>query len=391
MSKRFPLRFLPAFFAFLAGFAVLGTARADSPEFARGVAAFQAGDYGQARTLLSTARDREPNDPLTNLWLGLAVYASGGGFDGAEQWRKSTGNPRYEPIADFFRGLQNWRAGWVNDARASFNDALVNVTDGQAVDFAPARNALANLAAGQSVPPIAQWPQLAGLPESADGAAPVNGGAKGATTAPRQPPARPATPPADAPVPVIAGYVPWESFGAHRVGDRVLFRVADAEWRDGVIREIGSGGAFANKYLIVDDRTGSTNYTFHTDVAGSTRAPFWTGFFIGTWALGSGMAVTERIDGGNVRNEYLYVGPSGSLEVRADGTYVWLNEKRERRTGRWEAAASTPGLIIRNGERDRDYEFYSITSGETIGIMKEHHARLRTPGIMTTLARRKLP
>lgn len=390
MPKHFPLRFPPAFLVLLASVAMLVAARADSL-FTQGVAAFRAGDYGQARALLSTARDREPNDPLTNLWLGLAIYASSGTFGGAEQWRKSTGNPRYEPIADLFRGLQNWRAGYVNDARASFNDALVNVTDGQAVDFAPARTALANLAAGQSAPPIAQWPQLAGLPESAAGTAPINTAAPVATTAPQPPPARPAAPPPDAPVPVTAGYVPWESFGAHRVGDRVLFRVADAEWRNGVVREIGAGGAFANKYLIVDDRTGSTNYYFHTDVTGPTRAPFWTGFFIGTWALGSGMAVTERIDGDNVRNEYLYVGPSGSLEVKADGTYVWLNEKRERRTGRWEAAASTPGLIIRNGERDRDYEFYSITSSETIDVMKEHHARLRTPGVMTTLARRKLP
>lgn len=376
--------------------------------FELGVEAFEAGNYAVAKARFSEARDAAPDNVLNQLWLGLATHATGSLFDGADEWRTATGDARFEPMAEFFRGLTYWKAGYRNDAQLYFNETMLNIRDGSAVDYPPAKTALADLAAGKAVPAFATWPKLAGLPTKANTPAPA------APTTPTTPPIPAPLPPAQPavgqmpapttpPVPVqpavpvaqparrVADYTRWEPAGTHAVGAHVLFRVANAEWRPGTILEVGTQGTFRDKYLVRDERTGSTNYYYYTDVAGLERRDFWTGFFIGTWDLGSGMAVNERTHGTERRDEYLYVASSERLEVKADGSYVWTTAEGKRIRGRWQAQPANPGIVILKGDRDRDYTFYTITDAESVGVMKEHHARLATPGVMTTLARRRIP
>ncbi len=365
-------------------------ARAGSLE--DGARAFAARDFDRAREIFSTELARSPGDVLTSLWLGLAVHATGGPFAGADEWRVATGNPRYEPMAKFFRGLSNWQAGYANDARAYFNDAQVNVTDGKPVNYPPARKALADLAAGRPVPAVETWPALAGLPASH---APVAPAAQPAPTAP----VAPAIPRvvAQAPVPPrvvapVGGYRQWEAAGIHRVGDRVLFRAINGEWRAGIVEEVGTAGTFRDKYLVAQaDRPLSKDYYYYMDVSGPDREEFWTAFFIGEWGLGSGMSVSEKKEGTERRNEYLYVGSSEALVIKTDGTYTWSTPNQPTRSGRWQPHPTAPGIILQRGVRDRDYDIFNITDPAAVGVMKEHHIRLQTPGIQSTLGRRKIP
>lgn len=377
-------------FVVLAALFGVGLARADDLE--RGVAAFRAGDYPAAKAAFRAELDQRPNDPLASLWLGLAAHGIGGGFEGATEWRVATGHARYEPIAKLFRGLSNWKAGWANDARAYFKDAQISVTTGKPVDYPPARRALADLEAGNPMPVFASWPEFAGLPASraAPAAAPAPGAKKPAPVP--QAPIPPATAaPVTQPAGRVSGYVAWEPFRTHRVGDRVLFRVINDTWRVGVIEEVGASGTFMDKYLVAEEANPSSrNYYYYTDVAGLTRRDFWTGFFVGEWALGSGMAVNERREGSAVRNEYTYVASSERLAINADGSFVWTTPKQEIK-GRWEAHPSAPGIVLRGGDRDRDYAVFNITDPATVSVMKEHHMRLQTPGIQSTLGRRKIP
>jgi hypothetical protein len=372
--------------------------------FELGVEAFQSGRYDVAKARFTEARDAAPGDVLNQLWLGLATHATGGVFDGADQWRKATGHPRYESMAELFRGFSYWKVGYHRDAQQYFQETLYNNTDGKATDYPPGRVALADLAAGKAVPPLALWPGLAGLPTTPAGQAnpppaapppaplpPPAAPPPGPPPPPVVPPPAPGQNPPAAPVPQVANYTPWEPFRTHAVGERVLFRVSEAEWRFGTILELGDRGAFLDKYLVRDERTGATSYHYHTDVAGLQRRDFWTGFFIGTWALGSGMAVNPRTEGGETRDEYLYVASSERLEIRADGSYTWTTIGGERIAGRWQAQPNNPGIVILRGDRDRDYLFYNITDPASIDVMREHHARLATPGIKTTLARRRIP
>jgi hypothetical protein len=361
--------------------------RAES--LAEGVQAFQARDYAAAKTHFAAELAQSPGDTLASLWLGLAIHATEGLFSGADQWRVATGNPAFESHAEFFRGLSYWKAGYVNDAKAYFNDALMNIVDGKAVDYPPARQALADLAAGRPAPRIDTWPTLARLPAAHAPAQLTTPPAPAPIAPPRvaNPPRQPARPPA-----AVRGYVAWEPAGTHRIGDRVLFRVINSEWRVGIVREVGTTGTFRDKYLIEEEaRAGSRNYYYYTDVTGLERADFWTGFFIGEWALGSGMAVNERVTGGNARNEYLYVGSNETLVIKPDGTYTWSTLDQPVRTGRWRAHPTAPGLILERGVRDRDYEVFNITDPATVSVMKEHHLRVQTPGIQSTLGRRKIP
>lgn len=376
-----------------AGVVWLGASRAPAATaFEQGVEAFQAGRYDVAKARFGEARDAAPGDVLNQLWLGLATHATGGVFDGADQWRTATGHPRYESMAELFRGLSYWKAGYKNDAQAYFKETLFNITDGKTVDYAPGKSALADLAAGKAVPPLSAWPQLAGLPTAAGTPPPEIPAVPPVAPVPAPPPVVPPVPPAPPPaIPQVAVYTAWSPFRTHAVGERVLFRVSEAEWRFGTILEVGNQGVFLDKYLIKDERTGSTDYYYYTDVTGLERRDFWTGFFVGTWALGSGMAVTPRTEGGETRDDYLYVGSTERLEVKTDGSYVWTTIDGKRIEGRWQAQTNNPGIVILRGDRGRDYTFYNITDPATVGVMKEHHARLSTPGIKTTLARRRVP
>lgn len=362
----------------------------------RGIEAFQAGRYDIAKLELIDARDDSPNDGLVNLWLGLALQATGGAFDGADAWRAAAGNPQFEPMAKMLRGLSYWKAGYASGARQYFEEATLRVADGARIDFPLARRALAALAAGNPVPPIGQWPEWAGIPTSPTGVTAGDGNPARPLVAPvaeaRPAPAVPAPPvrrnTAEA---RVTGYKPWEAFPSRRVGEIVQYRPANVIWKTGRVTEVGTSGAFADKYLIVDSQTQGTGYYYYGDVAGLERQDFWTGFFVGTWALGSGMAVSTRTDGNQVRDEYLYVGATEQLVVNADGSYVWTVSKTRQIKGRWVPLENSPGIQILQGEGGRDYTFYNCTDNATVDVMKEHHARLSNPAVMSTLARRKIP
>jgi|GEM_PF-4703760 len=381
---------------------VLLTPALASTLFERGIEAFRAERYYEARQLLEQAGKAAPEDPLTSLWFGVALKTTGGDSESAGAWRLTHDHPRLAPVVRLLRGLEAWYGGHTVVAKDYFSEAAGYQVAGQ--PYGPARALLERLSTG-GLPPVARWAEAIGLPLSqAELNAPPPDVAPTAPAAPAAPAVAPAPPPATpapvAPAPAATprrqparpvGYTPWEAYPAHRLGDRVQYRPANTLWKTGTVREIGTQGAFANKYLVVDDQTRGTDYTYYGDVAGFIRQDFWTGFFVGTWALGSGMSVNTRVEGSRAIDEYLYVGATEKLEVKADGTYVWEVSARQRLAGRWEALPAQPGIVLLKGPQDRDYTFFNCTDPATVDVMKEHHARLASPGVMSTLARRKIP
>ncbi len=362
----------------------------------RGVAAFRAGNTAEAETLLQQAQQNAPTDALVGLWLGLALEANKKPFDAMTAWRAGNGDARWEPFSDYFRAMSWWRMGRATDAEAYFKDALVNLKDGKTVDFAPARNALALLKAGAAAPAVEQWPVLTGLIETTTHptAEAVKAEAVKPDSPAPKPPVKPAEPPKPKPAQANIGYKPWAAFKTFKIGERVRFRVSNNTWRIGVITDLvqDEKSLSRHKYLILQENMplAHPEYVYFSDVAALERRDFWTGFFVGQWHLGSGLAVNEHTEGNASRNEYLYVGSNEVLQVNANGTYVWTTSDKKQIRGRWSAQKETPGIVILKGVRGRDYEFYNATNDATARIMKEQHARLRTEGIMETLARRPL-
>lgn len=148
---------------------------------------------------------------------------------------------------------------------------------------------------------------------------------------------------------------PWPAFGAFRVGDTVQFHASNG-WHKGVIKEVGpqpGQGTTANwsaekKYLITRSDIGSDGYEDWGNVAPVTRAPYWTGFFIGDWTLGEGMAVNTRVSGTTETTEFAYAGASEALRIRADGTYEWKTFSGPVVKGRWTPAPDGPGIVVKD-------------------------------------------
>ncbi|HYH16950.1 MAG TPA: tetratricopeptide repeat protein, partial [Flavisolibacter sp.] len=122
-----------------------------------GIQLFKQGKYEEALEALQKAAEANPNDAQTNLWLGLALEANKQPYEAMAAWRKCYGNPKWEPIADYLKAMSWWRMGATRDAISYFNDALLNVQDGKAVNFKPAKEAIKQVNAGESVPPLSQW------------------------------------------------------------------------------------------------------------------------------------------------------------------------------------------------------------------------------------------
>jgi tetratricopeptide (TPR) repeat protein len=129
----------------------------------RGITLFKQGQYEEALEVLQEAAAESPNDALTHLWLGLALEANKQPYAAMEAWRKCYGNAKWEPIADYLKGMSWWKMGYTKDAISYFNDALVNLRDGKAVNFKPAKEAIKQVNAGESVPPLSQWADLSTL------------------------------------------------------------------------------------------------------------------------------------------------------------------------------------------------------------------------------------
>ena len=131
-----------------------------------GIQLFQQGKYEEALEEFRRADTKQPSDVQTKLWLGLALEAEDQSLEAMAVWRSGNGNPAWEPIADYLKGLSWWKMGRVNDATACFKDALVNLTDGKAVKFPPATSAIAIMNAGEAVPAINLWPELSTLSQT---------------------------------------------------------------------------------------------------------------------------------------------------------------------------------------------------------------------------------
>lgn len=155
--------------------------------------------------------------------------------------------------------------------------------------------------------------------------------------------------------PTSAGRTPWPAFGSFRVGDTVQFHAPNG-WHRGVIKEVGpqpGQGTTANwstekNYLITRTDIGGNDYEDWGNVAHVNRAPYWTGFFIGDWTLGEGMAVNTRVSGTTETTEFAYAGASEALRVRADGTYEWKTLSGPVVKGRWTAAPDGPGIVVKD-------------------------------------------
>lgn len=151
------------------------------------------------------------------------------------------------------------------------------------------------------------------------------------------------------------GKTAWPAFGSFRVGDPVQFYTSTG-WRQGVIKEVGpqpgqgtSGNwAAEKKYLITQKGTNWDEYQDWGNVAHVNRAPYWTGFFVGDWTLGEGMAVNSSVSGTTETTTFSYAGASDALRIKADGTYEWKRGKAPVVKGRWTPAPDGPGVVVKD-------------------------------------------
>jgi len=217
----------------------------------------------------------------------------------------------------------------------------------------------------------------------------------------------PPTPPNAAPAPsaipapaVPAPAVPatrWAPFGTYRPGDRVQFFAGG--WKLGTVKEVGAAGSAGakavapgeRKYLIAPDAYPTwPDWVTWGSVAGPAREPFWTGFFVGAWALGETMAVNGRTDGTNAYDEFAFHAATEALRVNADGTYAWKATGGRVVTGRWTPATDGPGIVLVQAYRGKDWTLRNETNAAEENIRGLETARLTTPGVMSVLAHRPL-
>jgi hypothetical protein len=167
-------------------------------------------------------------------------------------------------------------------------------------------------------------------------------------------------------------------------------------WRYGVVRELGVAGARGSvtcgekKYLIESEQFHSTDCVDWGSVATVEREPYWTGFFVGDWALGETMAKNTRIAGGDVFTEYAHMGATEALRVLADGGYQWKDARGRITAGRWEAAPDGPGIVLRKGSRGLDWTLRNETNAGAENVRGIESARLTAPGQMSVAAKRPI-
>ncbi len=128
-----------------------------------GKIAFEQAQYEKARELLQQAAAKNEKDLEIQMWLGLALYADGQEWEAMSAWRSGVANPRWEPVADYLRGLAWWRMNWSKDAINYFKEAELDTVTGRSVQFAPAREAIARVQAGEQAPDISRWPDISTL------------------------------------------------------------------------------------------------------------------------------------------------------------------------------------------------------------------------------------
>lgn len=219
---------------------------------------------------------------------------------------------------------------------------------------------LANAAGGAAPPPVA---------------APTTPAA--AQAAPARTPARPA------PAAAAAGASRWAPFGTYGAGQRVQFYVPTG-WRSGTVVEVGgmptrspSPALYEKQYRIASDKfPDRPEWVDWGSVAGSERAPFWTGFFVGDWMTGEVMAVNTRVEGRIETSEYSYHAATEALRINADGSYLWKPLGSPEIRGRWQAAADGPGVVLLNGYLKANWTLRNQTNATEEYIRGLETARL---------------
>ena len=164
-----------------------------------GIAAYQRGDSAQTVTALSAVLHGEPYQPLALVLRGLA-YAAQNRFNDAEtDWMNAAQDPHLGTVADLLEALSHWRKGDPLDAKSWFGFCKP-----KQLGAAQCRAQAKRLAAGEPVPALEQWAQLAQISQAIVRFGPSNHAiARPHVTQAAPPPARvpptPAAPPASAP------------------------------------------------------------------------------------------------------------------------------------------------------------------------------------------------
>src|SRR5687768_6242905 len=81
-----------------------------------GIQSFREQKFEAAMKQMQKAVENQPGDIAAQLWLGLAHGADGQPWQAMSAWRNGVGSPKWEPIADYLRGLGWWKMGMEKDA-----------------------------------------------------------------------------------------------------------------------------------------------------------------------------------------------------------------------------------------------------------------------------------
>jgi hypothetical protein len=166
-------------------------------------------------------------------------------------------------------------------------------------------------------------------------------------------------------------------------------------WFTGTVRDVGPAApngqlqTYERKYRIADDRwAGDGEWWDWGTVAGIAREPFWTGFFVGDWALGEVMAVNDRVEDGEGYTEFAYHAASEALRIGADGTYAWKPLGAAEIRGRWIPAPDGPGIVLQRGVDGVDWTLRNETNAIDENLRGLQTARLVADGKMSIAAKR---
>jgi hypothetical protein len=188
------------------------------------------------------------------------------------------------------------------------------------------------------------------------------------------------------PQPTTAVQTTWPALGTYMVGETILYFAGS--WKKGIVKEIGipyapshkNPGATENKYKVAPEANQNwPDWVDWSQVVKAERESFWTKWFVGTWELGEVMAVNTRTDGTYQRNEYSYHAAVESLQVNANGTYVWKPLSHAVISGQWTPAPDGPGIVLHNGYKNMDWTLRNESTAVELIIRKVEKARLYPP------------
>lgn len=195
------------------------------------------------------------------------------------------------------------------------------------------------------------------------------------------------------------GNTRWPALGSIAVKDSIIYWAG--KWKRGVVKEVGipidnttkQNLPKQNKYLIApDDYPTWPDWITWSQVVKPVREPFWTTWYVGEWKLGETMAVNTRVSGAYAHTEYSYKAATDALQVNANGTYKWKPEGSKEISGKWQAAADGPGIVLLNGYKGLNWTLRNETTNTEIIIRKLEMARLYPPtnSVMSIAAKRPM-